>query len=73
MAERKLKRSTLEKRLEQLEEKLYLERLRQHRVIDNIGWGKGMRCSRCTPSFQREDRLKERIEETRRLLAKYED
>ena len=42
MAERQLKRATLEKRLERLEERLYQEKLRLHKVIDGLGWGRGM-------------------------------
>ena len=53
MAERKYKRAMLEKRLERLEKSLYKEKMRLHSVIDNTGWGAGMRRTKCTPSFRR--------------------
>ncbi len=69
MTERQLKRATLEKRLERLEERLYQEKLRLHKVIDGFGWGRGMRCTKCTPSFRRQTELEEKIKEVKRLLA----
>lgn len=58
---RKYSIPTLRKRLERLEESLYTEKLRLHRQIDNTGWGTGMRCTKCTPSFRREDELQSKI------------
>ena len=63
MAERTYKRATLEKRLERLEESL-------HGVIDNTGWGAGMRRTKCTPSFRREEELREKIQNVKQLIAK---
>ena len=54
--------TTLHKRLERLEERLRNEKLRLHHQIDNTGWGTGMRCSKCTPSFCREEELKSKIQ-----------
>lgn len=58
----KYSRETLLKRLEKLEARLYDEKMRLHRMIDNTGWGAGMRCTKCTPSFRLEDELKNKIE-----------
>lgn len=58
---RKYSITTLRNRLARLEESLYKEKLRLHKVNENIGWGTGMRRTKCTPSFRREDELKEKI------------
>lgn len=50
------------KRLEKLKERLHIERQRLHRVIDNTGWGSGMRCVKTTPSFRKENELMRKIE-----------
>ena len=71
MAERIYKRSTLEKRLERLEESLYKEKMRLHGVIDNTGWGTGTRRTKCTPSFRREEELGAKIKNVKQLIAKY--
>lgn len=70
MAERKYKRATLEKRLERLEKSLYKEKMRLHSVIDNTGWGAGMRRTKCTPSFRRETELQEKIRNVKQLIAR---
>lgn len=54
-------KKVLELRLERLELSLTKERTRLNKVIGNIGWGAGMRRTKCTPSFRREDELKEKI------------
>ena len=59
---RKYSETTLRKRLEKLEERLHSEKLRLHHQIGAIGWGTGMRCTRCTPSFRQEEELKRKIE-----------
>lgn len=59
---RKYSVTTLRKRLEKLEERLHSEKLRLHHQIDTIGWGTGMRWTRCTPSFRQEEELKQKIE-----------
>lgn len=69
MAERKYKRTTLEKRLERLEKSLYKEKMRLYSVIDNTGWGAGMRRTKCTPSFRRETELQEKIRNVKQLIA----
>lgn len=55
-------KETLMRRLEKLEENLHIERLRLHRVIDNTGWGSGMRRVKTTPSFRKENELMRKIE-----------
>lgn len=70
MAGRTYKRATLEKRLERLEESLYKEKRRLHGVIGDTGWGTGMRRTRCTPSFRREEELEEKIRDVEQLVAR---
>lgn len=70
MAERTYKRATLEKRLARLEESLHKEKLRLHGVIDDTGWGAGMRRTRCTPSFRLEEELVEKIRNVKQLIAR---
>ena len=55
--------ATLRSRLERLEESLRNEKMRLHRQIDDTGWGAGMRRTRCTPSFRREDDLRAQLRE----------
>ena len=62
--------ATLRSRLERLEESLRNEKMRLHRQIDDTGWG--MRRTRCTPSFRREDDLRARIEALRAQLREAE-
>lgn len=69
MAGKTYKRATLEKRLERLEESLHKEKSRLHGVIDNTGWGAGIRRAKCTPSFRREAELKEKIRNVKQLIA----
>lgn len=54
-------KETLMKRLGKLEESLHTERLRLHRMIDNTGWGAGMRRVKTTPSFRKESELMKKI------------
>lgn len=56
------KKDVLERRLVQLEKSLSKERERLTRVSNNIHWGAGMRRTKCTPSFRKEDELKEKIQ-----------
>ena len=56
------KREVLERKLVRLEESLSKERQRLIRVSNNIPWGAGMRRTKCTPSFRKEDELKEKIQ-----------
>ena len=55
-------KEVLERRLARLEESLSTEAARTTRLMNNIGWGTGMRCTKCTPSFRKEDELKVRIQ-----------
>ena len=59
--ERKYSLTTLLKRRESTVLQLEKEREHQISVINNIGWGAGMRRGHVTPSFLKEDRLKERL------------
>lgn len=60
----------LERRLARLEESLSKEQARTTRVMNHIGWGTGMRCTKCTLSFRKEDELKERIQGVKAELKK---
>ena len=64
----KYKKATLQKRLERLKENARLTR-----VANNIGWGAGMRRTKCTPSFAKLDSIDEKIRNVKRLLAECED
>ncbi len=68
---RKYSKATLEKRLAKLEESLYKEQERQHRVLENQGWGHAMRHVKTGISFRREDELKEKIREVKEQLKAY--
>ena len=63
-------KEVLERRLARLEESLSKEQARTTRVMNNIGWGTGMRCTKCTPSFRKEDELKEKIQGIKAELEK---
>lgn len=67
------KKETLVKRLERLEESRRKENERLTRVSNNIGWGAGMRRTKCTPSFAKLDSIDEKIRNVKRLLAEYKD
>ena len=69
----KYKKATLQKRLERLEESRSKENARLTRVANNIGWGAGMRRTKCTPSFAMLDSIDEKIRNVKRLLAECED
>ncbi len=64
------KKEVLQRRLARLEESLFREQQRLHGKINNIGWGTGMRCTKCTPSFRREDEIKGKIEGVKSELTK---
>ena len=67
------KKETLVKRLERLEESRRKENERLTRVSNNIGWGAGMRQTKCTPSLAKLDGIDEKIRNVKRLLAEYKD
>lgn len=56
------RKEVLERKLSRLETSLSKEKEKTTRVMNNIGWGAGMRRTKCTPSFKREDELNEKIE-----------
>ena len=68
---RKYSKATLEKRLAKLEESLSKEQERQHRVLENQGWGHAMRCVKTGVSFRKEDELKEKIRAVKEQLKAY--
>ena len=65
---RKYSKATLERRLERLEESLRKERQRQTKVWNSQGFGHAQRHSKAGISFRREDELKEKIDNVKRLL-----
>lgn len=65
----KNKKEVLERRLARYKHSLFKEQQRLHGVINNIGWGTGMRCTKCTPSFRREDEIKAKIQEVESQLS----
>lgn len=65
-----MNKESLERRLVRLEQALCKERERLTRVSNNIPWGAGMRRTKCTPSFRKEDEIKEKIKEVKAALAK---
>ena len=65
------KKEVLERRLAHLESSLSKEQARTTQVMNNIGWGTGMRCTKCTPSFRKEDELKEKIQLVKTELTKF--
>lgn len=64
-----MNKESLERRLVRLEQALCKERERLTRVSNNIPWGAGMRRTKCTPSFRKEDEIKEKIKEVKAALA----
>lgn len=62
------RRETLLNRLSRLEISLSKEKERTTKVMNNIGWGTGMRCTKCTPSFRRENEIMEKIQIVQNLL-----
>lgn len=69
---RKASLETLYKRRESLQAQLDKEREHQRSVMNRIGWGAGMRRSHVTPSFAKEDRLKERLAQVERQIREAE-
>ena len=66
------KKDVLERRLARLKDSLSKERERLNRVSSNIPWGAGMRRTKCTPSFRKEDELKEKIQNVKIQLSELE-
>lgn len=66
------KKEVLQRRLARLEESLSKEQARITQVMNNIGWGTGMRCTKCTPSFRREDELKGKIQVVKSQIKELE-
>lgn len=52
---------SLQRKLARLESALDTERARLRKACDKIPWGAGMRRTKCTPSFRRENELIEKI------------
>lgn len=70
---KKYSEKTLQKRLKGLEERLYNEKLKLHRMIDDMGWGAGMRRVKCTPSFRKENELQKRIDVIKDQLKRLDE
>lgn len=62
-------KETLQRRLARLESSLDNERARLRKACGGIPWGAGMRRTKCTPSFRKEDELIEKIRAVRLQLA----
>ena len=54
-------KESLQRKLARLESALDTERARLRKSCDDIPWGAGMRRTKCTPSFRRENELIEKI------------
>lgn len=52
---------SLQRKLARLESALDTERARLRKACDKIPWGAGMRRTKCTPSFRRENELIEKM------------
>lgn len=59
---------SLRRRLARLESALESEKARLRKVRGGIPWGAGMRRTKCTPSFRREDELIGKIKAVRQQL-----
>lgn len=56
-----------------LESMLLVEKKRLHKINANIGFGAGMRRSKCTPSFARENRIIENLKNVTALINSHPD
>ena len=54
-------KESLQRKLARLESALDTERARLRKSCDDIPWGAGMRRTKCTPSFRRENERKHSI------------
>ena len=62
---------SLRRRLARLESALESEKARLRKVCGGIPWGAGMRRTKCTPSFRREDELIGKIKAVRQHENKF--
>ena len=62
-------KESLQRKLARLESALDTERERLRKSCDDIPWGAGMRRTKCTPSFRRENELIEKIKVVKLLLS----
>lgn len=60
---------SLQRKLARLESALDTERARLRKSCDDIPWGAGMRRTKCTPSFRRENELIEKIKVVKLQLS----
>lgn len=60
---------SLQRKLARLESALDTERARLRKACDKIPWGAGMRRTKCTPSFRRENELIEKIKVVKLQLS----
>lgn len=70
---RKYSKQALQNRLVRLQQSLDKEKARTLEVSRNIPWGAGMRRTKCTPSFSREDELRDKIEILQHQIDNYEE
>lgn len=64
----KTKLDKLERKLSDLESKLFDEHCRQNEILERRGWGHGMRYPKIGFSTRREDSIKERIEKVKEQI-----
>jgi hypothetical protein len=67
-----MNRAQLEQRISTTESRLLASKLKDHARVNNMGWGYGMRCVKM-PSFNRTDRIQERLDELKRQLKALDD
>lgn len=63
------RKEALERRQERLEASLEKEKKRVIRICKNIPWEAGMRRTRCTPSFRKEDEIISKIKEIKDAIT----
>lgn len=67
------KQESIKKKISRCEESLTKERERQSAMLERRGWGYGMRHSKIGFSTSKEDKLKSRLAQLKKELAKLQD
>lgn len=67
--QRQAKLAKLKDKLTTLEYKLFNAKCEEHDKLNRMGWGHGMRCTKCSISTRKSDRIKERIEICKQQIA----
>jgi len=65
--------NALYKRKDKLEAMLYAEKERVTGVMNNIGWGAGMRRVKVTPSFTKEDKILSNLKDIQAQIQTHPD